>query len=483
MDHRPLNGALGDDQASVLLAAVEQQLTRYFASISRQVEAIKVTNAEALAHQQAVNGEYQEALRSALEERLTAFAQYQHDRLSAIEGQLTSGGGSPLSAAQPALDPEALSGLSQQFLSKVDATERQLVDRLLQLEARITEEQGTRIAHIESTVGRIGAGFDDSVGAMSQRVLALDTKLQDLALRVDELAQHVAKGGSADIDTLRAQAAAAANDAAIARTELERIAGTVTRQFDQHATRLAELESRAVAELDVDAAVQTERLDELERQMLRLSGSIGSSTSAGSAAPATIIAAPADLGLAAALGATIAATAPVVAAPAQPEVAAPAAYTPAPAAPAPEPVESALPTLPPREPVAATVAAEVAPAAPAPAPAPAPATPSFMLDPDVWGTDSLVPEVVQAAPAASAAPATSAAPFADDPFAAFAPAAAPVPETATVASPAAAEAAPLTRTMTAPPPMTLMPKLPSSRTVDSSDRIGDELARLLAQQP
>jgi hypothetical protein len=475
MDHRPLNGALGDDQASVLLAAVEQQLTRYFASISRQVEAIKVTNAEALAHQQAVNGEYQEALRSALEERLTAFAQYQHDRLSAIEGQLTSGGGSPLSAAQPALDPEALSGLSQQFLSKVDATERQLVDRLLQLEARITEEQGTRIAHIESTVGRIGAGFDDSVGAMSQRVLALDTKLQDLALRVDELAQHVAKGGSADIDTLRAQAAAAANDAAIARTELERIAGTVTRQFDQHATRLAELESRAVAELDVDAAVQTERLDELERQMLRLSGSIGSSTSAGSAAPATIIAAPADLGLAAALGATIAATAPVVAAPAQPEVAAPAAYTPAPAAPAPEPVESALPTLPPREPVAATVAAEVAPAAPAPAPAPA--TPSFMLDPDVWGTDSLVPEVVQAAPA------TSAAPFADDPFAAFAPAAAPVPETATVASPAAAEAAPLTRTMTAPPPMTLMPKLPSSRTVDSSDRIGDELARLLAQQP
>jgi hypothetical protein len=31
--------------------------------------------------------------------------------------------------------------------------------------------------------------------------------------------------------------------------------------------------------------------------------------------------------------------------------------------------------------------------------------------------------------------------------------------------------------------MTLMPKLPSSRTVDSSDRIGDELARLLAQQP
>ncbi len=475
MDHRPLNGALGDDQASVLLAAVEQQLTRYFASISRQVEAIKVTNAEALAHQQAVNGEYQEALRSALEERLTAFAQYQHDRLSAIEGQLTSGGGSPLSAAQPALDPEALSGLSQQFLSKVDATERQLVDRLLQLEARITEEQGTRIAHIESTVGRIGAGFDDSVGAMSQRVLALDTKLQDLALRVDELAQHVAKGGSADIDTLRAQAAAAANDAAITRTELERIASTVTRQFDQHAGRLAELESRAVAELDVDAAVQSERLDELERQMLKLSTSIGPSTSAGATAPATIIAAPADLGLSAALGATIAASAPVVTAPARPEVAAPAAYMAAAAAPAPEPVESALPTLPPREPVAAPVAAEVAP--PAPTLAPTPTTPSFMLDPDVWGTDSLVPEVGQTAPAASATP------FADDPFAAFAPAASPASGAAPAVSPVAAAAAPLTRTVTAPPPMTLMPKLPSSRTVDSSDRIGDELARLLAQQP
>jgi hypothetical protein len=468
MDHRPLNGALGDDQASVLLAAVEQQLTRYFASISRQVEAIKVTNAEALAHQQAVNSEYQEALRSALEERLTAFAQYQHERLSAIEGQLTSGGGSPLSAAQPAIDPEALSGLSQQFLSKVDATERQLVDRLLQLETRITEEQGTRIAHIESTVGRIGAGFDDSVGAMSQRVLALDTKLQDLALRVDELAQHVAKGGSADIDTLRAQAAAAANDAAIARTELERIAGTVTRQFDQHASRLAELESRAVAELDVDAAVQSERLDELERQMLRLSSSPGSGAGTGTAAPATIITAPADLGLAATLGATIASTAPVVAAPAQPAAAAdvPAAAATAPTL-VPEAFEPAMPVLPPREPVAAPVAPVVA----AEAPAPAPTTPSFMLDPDIWGTDSLVPEVGQAAPAAY------------DPFAAFAPAASPAPEAAPVASPAAATAAPLTRTVTAPPPMTLVPKLPSSRTVDSSDRIGDELARLLAQQP
>jgi hypothetical protein len=100
-----------------------------------------------------------------------------------------------------------------------------------------------------------------------------------------------------------------------------------------------------------------------------------------------------------------------------------------------------------------------------------------MLDPDVWGTESLVPEVGQAAPATPAAPA------ADDPFAAFAPAVAPSSETASVASPAGVASAPLTRTVTAPPPMTLMPKLPSSRTVESSDRIGDELARLLAQQP
>lgn len=452
MDHRPLNGALGDDQASVLLAAVEQQLTRYFASISRQVEAIKVTNAEALAHQQAVNSEYQEALRAALEDRLSAFAQYQHDRLSSIEGQL---GGGPLPASGPGLDPEALAGLGQQFMSKIDATERQLVDRLLELEARIKDEQGTRIAHIESTVGRIGAGFDESVGAMSQRVLALDTKLHELALRVDELAQQIVAGGTTDLDTLRAQAAAAANDAAVARVELERIASAATKQFDHHAARLAELESRTVAEIDVDAAVQADRLDELERQVLRLMNGVASGGAAASPAPATIIAAPADLGLVSSLSAAIASATPVTAEPAQP-------------------------TLPPRDPTFGPVAATPAPApaaapeaapAVAQAPAPAPAVASFMLDPDVWATDSLVPQIEATSPATS------------DPFAAFAPAASPAPEQVPTTAATAPSAAPLTRTVTAPPPMTLVPKLPSSRTVDTGDRIGDELARLLAQQP
>ncbi len=430
MDHRPLNGALGDDQASVLLAAVEQQLTRYFASISRQVEAIKVTNAEALAHQQSVNNEYQEALRAALEDRLTAFADYQHQRLTAIEEQVTSGAGQVARpATEPAVDQEALTNLSQQFMSKIDATERQLVDRLLQLEARVKEEQGTRIAHIESTVGRIGAGFDESVGAMSQRVLSLDTKLHELALRVDGIAQHAGQGGAADLDALKAQAAAAASEAASARAELARIAATITKQFDHHAGRLTELEARSGVEVDADAAIQVERLDELERQVLRLSS--GMVPGAVAAAP-TIVAAPADLGLSTSLSETIAATSPIVA---SPNVADHAAAAPA--------------------------FAHTAP--PAPVAAPAATTPSFMLDPDVWGSDSTedvsptgqVPTLgTTAAPApAPAAPPTAAAPM------------------------------PLTRTMTAPPPMTLVPRLPSTRTVDAAGRSDDELVRQLTQQP
>lgn len=435
MDHRPLNGALGDDQASVLLAAVEQQLTRYFASISRQVEAIKVTNAEALAHQQSVNNEYQEALRAALEDRLTAFADYQHQRLSAIEEQITSGAAQATQAnTAPAVDHEALTNLSQQFMSKLDGTERQLVDRLLQLEARVKEEQGTRIAHIESTVGRIGAGFDESVGAMSQRVLSLDTKLHELTLRVDEIAQHAGQGGVADLDALRAQAAAAASEAASARAELARIAATITRQFDHHASILAELEARSGGTVDADSAIQVERLDELERQVLRLSS--GMVPGAVAAAP-KIVAAPADLGLSTSLSETIASTTPIVTAPNSTDHPA----------------------------VAPAFAHTAPPEPPAPVAAPVATTPSFMLDPDVWGSDA-----TEAAPAAGQVPTLAAAQ-------------APAPAPAPAAPLASAAPMPLTRTMTAPPPMSLVPKLPSTRTVDAGGRSDDELVRQLTQQP
>ncbi len=442
MDHRPLNGAVGDDQASVLLAAVEQQLTRYFASISRQVEAIKVTNAEALAHQQAVNNEYQEALRAALEDRLSAFADYQHQRLSAIETQMASATAPAQPAAEPAVSHEALTNLTQQFTSKIDATERQLVDRLLQLEARVKEEQGTRIAQIESSVGRIGAGFDESVGAMSQRVLALDTALHGLSLRVDEIAQHAGQGGSADLDELRTQAAAAAGDAAGARADVARIAAAITQQFDQLSSRLAQLESHTGGTIDAEAAIHVERLDELERQVLRLSS--GMVPGAAAASP-TIVSAPADLGLGSVLGEAIASTTPIFAAPAATPAIAEQPVTPVAAANEPTP-----PIQPHPEPAAAAVAA------------PTPSTPSFMLDPDVWGSDSPEP----------AAPTGQVPAFSID----------RAPSTLPAAAPTAAPM-PLTRTVTAPPPMTLVPKLPSSRTVDAGARLDDELARHLAQQP
>ena len=427
-----MNDAL-DDRTSTLLTAVEQQLTRYFASISRQVDTQKAVTTESLEEQRRANEEYQEALRAALEERLTAFAQHQHERLVAIEDQVDEFTARPAAVADTG-------GL----VSRLDATERQLVDRLVELEHRISDEQGRRIAELEAMVGRMGAGFDEAVAALSQRLLDLDNRVADLTLRTDDLAATTNTIDPAEIDTLRTLASSAANDSALIRIELDRLTSTATKHFDHQASRLADIEQTLSEHGDVTAAVQLERLDEIERQLLALDPANSPRLAVvAPSAPVDEALAHFDTGSDTGSDTGFDDEAVIEPAPARPVLGLP-------------------------EPIIHTESADAE-------------WPSFDAEPavDTWPTVDPEPSIDQAPTGqidqiVAAAPAVApvvdlAPPSVVEPL--------PAPAVEPAAATPAAEADPtaeivrptLTRRMAAPPPMTLVPRLPSARPVAEAD--------------
>ncbi len=436
-----------DEHTSALLSAVEQQLTRYFASISRQVDAQKVATTEAIEAQHRANGDYQEALRAALEERLVAFAQHQHERMVAIEEQFDALAANPAAAAD-------LTGIN----SRLEATERTLVDRMLAVEHRVSDEFGRRMADLEAVVGRVNAGFDEAIGALSQRMLELDNRVASLTARTDDLAARQLSVDPLEIESLRTLASGAAGEAALLRMDLERLTSTAGEQFDHYAVRIADIENTLQGEADVNSAVQLERLDELERQVNSLDlSAIGRPVT--TAMPTIIeptISAPAMVAPVLPAAEPVAPAAPVQAP--EPIAASPVAAAPAPVdsiTPAQQPAEVWLPG----SPVATPVIPEPIIVEPvlrqpvftlpepvlAPAPTPAAATPAAAAPEPAAAapTSSLLADLVAATPVA---PVTAAAtPSVND-----------TTEVPVLRAPA------LTRRMAAPPPMTLTPRLPST---------------------
>lgn len=173
------------------------------------------------------------------------------------------------------------------LLQKLDAADSRVTDRMLALEARINEEQGTKLANLEATVGRIGAGFDEAMVAINQRVLDLENRLLSLTDRFDELARAVSRIDQDGIDDLKQQMSNAVGEAMLVRIELDRVVTTTEERFDKQAVRMAEIESLLADEMDVSTAIQLERLDELERAVAMLDpASFAGSTLTHAPAPA-----------------------------------------------------------------------------------------------------------------------------------------------------------------------------------------------------
>jgi predicted house-cleaning noncanonical NTP pyrophosphatase (MazG superfamily) len=162
---------------------------------------------------------------------------------------------------------EQVNGHTATLLSKLEHSETKATDRLLELEARIKEEQGQKIANIEASIGRIGSGFDDAMIAVSQRVLEMENRLLDLVDHLAEMNERLSKVDENALDEVKAAMSAAIGEATLVRIELDRVVAMVDEKVGKQTVRLSEIEGMLGDTMDASTAVQLERLDELERQM------------------------------------------------------------------------------------------------------------------------------------------------------------------------------------------------------------------------
>lgn len=330
--------------------AVERQLTEHVAGLAKQFEA-------RLAEQQQATDAYQNALQTALEERLAEFARHQQIKFNELNNLIIeasaggtrdtdSGGGGGIDSGElvtlreqidaasaaaharidelaksarrfdeqasalvqhvndtsqaltlrmddgnqalataveerfgfvratlEAFGPEVQRQLAEHaaaLAQRVDFTDHKITDRMLAMEDRINEQNGTKIASLEAAVGRIGSGFDEAIAALSQRMLELENNLAQAIQHINMLTESVNQMDSKAIEGIKEQLSAAVGEAMLVRIEIDRVAASTDERLDKATLRMAEIESLLTDEMDVSASVQLERLDELERAIAAL---------------------------------------------------------------------------------------------------------------------------------------------------------------------------------------------------------------------
>ncbi|HZX55345.1 MAG TPA: hypothetical protein VFE86_11735 [Ilumatobacteraceae bacterium] len=158
-----------------------------------------------------------------------------------------------------------------QILSqRVDTIDMKMVDRAIAMEERINDHNGVKIANLEATIGRVGAGFDDAMGALSKRLADLDARLLEAGDRMDGLAADVAKVDEEAINAVKEQLSSAVGEAMLVRIEVDRFIASQEEKFDATALRMSEIEAQLADTMDVSEAVQLERLEEIERALIEL---------------------------------------------------------------------------------------------------------------------------------------------------------------------------------------------------------------------
>ncbi len=154
---------------------------------------------------------------------------------------------------------------------RVDSAEDRINDRLLATEARINEEVGQRVADIDAYVGRVSAGLDESVVMLSDRIAAVDRKFEEVDLVFASINDRLNKVDVDAIDEMKDKVASALGEAELLRIEMERFQKTIGDDMDKTHLRMVELETAIQdATMDVDTAIQLERLEEVERAIIAL---------------------------------------------------------------------------------------------------------------------------------------------------------------------------------------------------------------------
>ncbi|HNJ96577.1 MAG TPA: hypothetical protein PLV13_00510 [Ilumatobacteraceae bacterium] len=217
------------------------------------------------------------------DEQTSALVQHVNDTTIALSQRMDDGNQALASALEErlslvrstleAVGPEVQRQIgehAQLLTQRFDFTEHKITDRMLAMEERVNEQNGTKIAKLEATLGRIGSGFDDAMGALSQRMLELENRVAEAVLQVNILGEKVNTVDEEAINKVKDQLSSAVGEVMLVRIELDRVVANTDEKVDKANLRMAEIEALLTDQMDVSAAVQLERLDELERAVAML---------------------------------------------------------------------------------------------------------------------------------------------------------------------------------------------------------------------
>jgi hypothetical protein len=155
--------------------------------------------------------------------------------------------------------------------ARVDQAEDRINERILTAEARVSETVGQRVADIDAYVGRVSAGLDDAVAMLSDRIAGVDTRFDDVNRAIDAMAARLDSVDVDAIDEMKDRVASAAGEVELVRIEVERFQKSMGESLDKTVGRIVELETQLQEQhMDVETAVQLERLEEVERALMAL---------------------------------------------------------------------------------------------------------------------------------------------------------------------------------------------------------------------
>lgn len=172
--------------------------------------------------------------------------------------------------AQADLDTAAAS-LTESVDAHFVAAESRLSEQFTETERKVTDELQARVAEINEEFEQVAAGAESSIAALNERSNAIDERLGVVVERLTALEAVVAEIDVDAIDDLSERVSTAAGEAVLIRIETERFQESVKETNDKMVVRISDVESQLQAqEMDVETAVQLERLEEIERALIEL---------------------------------------------------------------------------------------------------------------------------------------------------------------------------------------------------------------------
>ena len=238
--------------------ARQEQVAVDVAALGRSVAKFDQQAAQMVQHFNAIT----EATDARLDEISTQVSEEVDGRVAVLSARLDE------LSAQAARHQSEVSNLVG---SRVDQAEERINERLLATEARVHETLGQRLADIDAYVGRVSAGLDESVAMLNDRIATVDGRFTDVDASMAQIEQRLQQVDVDAIDEMKDRVASAAGEVELVRIEVERFQASMGESMDKAIGRIVEVETQLQEQhMDVETAVQLERLEEVERALLAL---------------------------------------------------------------------------------------------------------------------------------------------------------------------------------------------------------------------